>query len=203
MKKLRHLKQRLFQIVTLRYTAVTIVGIILLGVVVYWEAELAHRLTDFIAISLGELWLTIGEIGLVKYFILALFTLSFLLEHKVTTVLCKIILFVLLATPIVRISNNYALQHAVSGKLLVEAEQRAEMLLKAIELYKSNHGTYPVRLEFLCPQYLKYIPVPGIGRPNKFEYICKNGDFFLLSYHTPLFMIHTYDSRTHQWSKQD
>ena len=86
-----------------------------------------------------------------------------------------------------------------------EGQERANELIKALEQYKADTGSYPSELEVLIPNYLSAIPQPA--RRAQYEYeLLSNGDEFTISFDVGISMdgdYCEYISKTRIWQCSD
>ncbi len=86
-----------------------------------------------------------------------------------------------------------------------EGQERANELIKALEQYKADTGSYPSELEVLVPNYLSAIPQPARGAQYEYE-LLSNGDEFTISFDVGISMdgdYCEYISTTRIWQCSD
>jgi hypothetical protein len=81
-------------------------------------------------------------------------------------------------------------------------QQRASIIINAIEQYRVDYRVYPRQLSDLIPTYLSAIPQPAWNKEFLYS-SCSDEDIFLLNYRTEIFVFnirwHGWSSRTRQW----
>jgi hypothetical protein len=86
-----------------------------------------------------------------------------------------------------------------------EGQERANELIKALEQYKADTGSYPSELDVLIPTYLSAIPQPARGAQYEYE-LLSNGDEFTISFDVGISMdgdYCEYISTTRIWQCSD
>jgi hypothetical protein len=58
---------------------------------------------------------------------------------------------------------------------IIASKANGEVIVRALEAYKNDHGIYPLSLNDLTPQYLREIPAPSYGK-KEWDYICVSKD---------------------------
>ncbi len=81
------------------------------------------------------------------------------------------------------------------------AKTRAESIIAALELYKSENSRYPPSLDKLCPGYMAKLPTPMWGDDWRYRLRGAGGQgFTIVAKQTQVDgPDHWYDSRSRQW----
>ncbi|MBI5963679.1 MAG: hypothetical protein HY863_09415 [Chloroflexi bacterium] len=86
-----------------------------------------------------------------------------------------------------------------------EGQERANELIKALEQYKSDAGSYPSDLDLLIPKYLTTVPQPAWGAHYGYE-LLSNEDEFTISFDVGISMdgdYCEYESWARRWHCSD
>lgn len=83
-----------------------------------------------------------------------------------------------------------------------EDQPKAELIIAALEAYRSSNGRYPPKLDALTPQFMPQLPVPR--RHGIIEYIVdESGKKCWVAYNTHRDYVQEYDCITHDWQVLD
>ncbi|GAB3292395.1 hypothetical protein [Hymenobacter tenuis] len=102
----------------------------------------------------------------------------------------------------------FPLFHSLQDKAM---QRRAQVVIRQLKRYRTEHGAYPDSLAQLLPQYAPELPRTGFGLlyPAPFFYqllpadTALGGSAFELSYAQGLLFQATYSSQSEKWSYQD
>lgn len=83
------------------------------------------------------------------------------------------------------------------------AHNRSEMLIAKIEQYKTDNGTYPIKLDDLIPRYIESIPTAKFSSMNKFHYSSIPDHTSLFYVAIPPFGRPIYNFEQSEWSYLD
>jgi hypothetical protein len=108
--------------------------------------------------------------------------------------------FVLLSL-VAALFTGFLIQH----HQVERSQELAEPIIAALEVYRTEHGRYPGRLQALVPDYLEDLPTPrlGLSTARPFRYGAYDDDTFLLLFPAFNFLDAMYSSHTGTWKLDD
>ena len=149
-------------------------------------------------------------IFLIDSFVIGAPTFSFFAAIYVVFYLLPVTLFSIKNRPKLRFFGNKLM---IYGVLVVAsfgfytydismAEQKADRIIAAVDRYYLDHGSYPLSLPHLVPDYLPEIPKPRIA-PGIFYYVGAPNDPHLMYSHMPPFGRMSWSFKDKKWIELD
>ena len=62
---------------------------------------------------------------------------------------------------------------------IIDGKKKAEIVILAVEQYKTKNGHYPERMNELLPEFLKEIPITITGHPIEYQV---DGDYYIVGF---------------------